>query len=70
MYGSSLVNVKVELHSIFRFHTDCLYLRDSGNKSLERLRITFTANGKREFASRDQAFPLIVIYCVFTSTQK
>ena len=31
---------------------------------LERLRITFTPNGKREFVPRDEVFPLIVVYCI------
>ena len=30
---------------------------------LERLRFTFTPNGKREFVPRDQVFPLIVVHC-------
>ena len=32
--------------------------------SKERLRFTFTPNGKREFVPRDQVFPLIVVYCL------
>ena len=32
--------------------------------TLERLRFTFTPNGKREFVPRDQVFPLIVINCL------
>ena len=33
---------------------------------LERFRVTFTPNGKREFVPRDQVFPLIiVVYCSF-----
>ena len=31
--------------------------------SLEKLSITSTSDGKREFALRDQVFPLIVVYC-------
>ena len=31
---------------------------------LEKLRFTFTPNGKREFVPRDQVFPLIVVYCL------
>ena len=31
---------------------------------IERLRFPFTPNGKREFAPRDQVFPLIVMYCL------
>ena len=31
--------------------------------SLERLSITFTSNGKREFVPRDQVSPLLAIYC-------
>ena len=31
---------------------------------LERLRFTFTPNSKQEFVSRDQLFPLIVVYCL------
>ena len=30
---------------------------------IERLRFTFTPNGKREFVPRDQVFPLIDVYC-------
>ena len=36
----------------------------------ERLRFTFTPNGKREFVSRDQVFPLFFVYCFIASTQK
>ena len=31
--------------------------------SVERLSITFTSNGKREFVPRDQVYPLLVAYC-------
>ena len=30
----------------------------------ERLRFTFTTNGKRELVPRDQVFPLIVVDCL------
>ena len=30
---------------------------------IERLRITFTSNGKREFVPRDQVSSLLVVYC-------
>ena len=33
------------------------------SKIVERLRFTFTPNGKREFVPRDEVFPLIVVYC-------
>ena len=29
---------------------------------IERLRFTFTPNGRREFVTRDQAFPLFSVY--------
>ena len=29
---------------------------------IERLRFTFTPNGKREFVPRDQIFPVIFVY--------
>ena len=29
---------------------------------LEKLRFTFTPNGKREFVARDHVFPLIFVY--------
>ena len=32
--------------------------------ALERLRFTFTPNGKREFVPRDQVFPLFFVYCL------
>ena len=32
-------------------------------KTLERLSIAFTSNGKREFVPRDQLSPLLVVYC-------
>ena len=32
-------------------------------KTLERLSIAFTPNGKREFVPRDQVSPLLVVYC-------
>ena len=31
-------------------------------KSVDRLRFTFTPNGKREFVPRDQVFPLFFVY--------
>ena len=31
---------------------------------LERLRFTFTPNGKPEFVSRDQVFALFFVYCL------
>ena len=34
------------------------------NKIIERLRFTFTPNGKREFVPRNQVFPLIVVHCL------
>ena len=30
----------------------------------DNLRFTFARNGKRDFVSRDQVFPLIVVYCL------
>ena len=33
-------------------------------KPAERLRFTFTPNGKREFVPRDQVFPLFFVYCL------
>ena len=33
-----------------------------GKNKLERLRFTFTPNGRREFVSRDQVFPLFFAY--------
>ena len=32
--------------------------------TLERLRFTFTPNGKREFVPRDQVFSLFFVYCL------
>ena len=32
--------------------------------NLERLRFTFTPNGKREFVPRDQVFPLFFVDCL------
>ena len=37
---------------------------------LERLRFTFTPNGKRDFVPRDQVFPLIFPLLFIVSTQK
>ena len=34
------------------------------NMTVERLRFTFTPNGKREFVPRDQVFPLFFVYCL------
>ena len=31
---------------------------------IERLRFTFTPNGKREFVPRDRVFPLFFVYCL------
>ena len=39
------------------------------NDTLKRLRLTFTPNGKREFAPRDQDSPLIVVYCLLLLPQ-
>ena len=36
---------------------------------LKRFRFTFTPNGKREFAPRDQVSPLIVVYCLLLLPQ-
>ena len=35
-----------------------------GKRTTERLRFTFTANGKREFVPRDQVFPLFFADCL------
>ena len=40
------------------------------NDTLQRLRLTFTPNGKREFAPRDQVFPPIFRLPFIASTQK
>lgn len=32
-------------------------------KTIERLRLKFTANGKPEYVARDQVFPLLLVYC-------
>ena len=32
-------------------------------KLLERLSITFTSNGKREFVPREQVSPIPIVYC-------
>ena len=37
---------------------------------IERLRFTFTPNGKREFVERDQVFPLIVVNCLLLLLKK
>ena len=36
----------------------------SGYLLIERLNITFTSNGKREFVPRDQVSPLLVVDCL------
>ena len=33
-------------------------------KIIERLRFTFTPNGKREFVPRDEVFSLFFVYCI------
>ena len=33
-------------------------------ESKERLRFTFTPNGKREFVPRDEVFSLFFVYCI------
>ena len=40
------------------------------NTTIERLRFTFTPNGKREFVPRDQVFSLIVVYCLLLLLKK
>ena len=51
------------------------FSRQAGNEVLlrhhslmERLRFTFTPNGKREFVPRDQVFPYFsfTVYCFYT----
>ena len=37
--------------------------REGGTGLMERLRFTFTLNGKREFVPREQVFSLLVVYC-------
>ena len=37
---------------------------------LERLRFTFTPNGKREFVPRDQVFPLFSVYSLLLLRKK
>ena len=32
-------------------------------KTIERLRLKFTAKGKHEYVPRDQVFPLLLVYC-------
>ena len=48
---------------LFNSHICSIYISLSGLLVVERLSITFTSNGKREFVPRDQAFPFIVVYC-------
>ena len=38
--------------------------------SIERLRVTFKPNAKREIVPRDQVFPLIVVYCLLLLLEK
>ena len=40
------------------------------SKSLERFRVRFTANRKREFVPPDQVSPLLVVYCSLLLPQK
>ena len=50
---------RVFLHFVGRF------IKERGSMLLiERLRFTFTPNGKREFVPRDQVFPLFSLYCL------
>ena len=37
------------------------HYRREKDRKIERLRFTFTPNGKREFVPREQVFPLIVV---------
>ena len=48
------------------------HYRDRGSytSSVERLRFTFTPNGKREFVPRDQICPLIVVNCLLLQLTK
>ena len=39
-----------------------LYFHAVSLQLLERLRFTFTPNGKREFVPGDQVFPSVVVY--------
>ena len=46
------------------FEQVCQPCNQVGFAVIERLRFTFTLNGKREFVPRDQVFPLIVVNCL------
>ena len=58
-----------------KFHNE-LYTKHFGDSvgklitALERLRFTFTLNGKRGFVPHDQVFPLIVVYCLILLHKK
>ena len=47
-----------------------LGLNSVGLCAIQRLRFTFTPNGKREFVPRDQVFPLIVVNCLLLQLKK
>ena len=55
-------------HSFLKLHQkyddELFYLITVFAKIIERLRFTFTPNGKREFVPRDQVFPLFFVYCL------
>ena len=57
LFGPDVVFVIVSFLFFFRFES-----LEYVNISLERLRFTFTPNGRREFVPRDQVFPLFFAY--------
>ena len=49
--------------SLVKTNEFSLTLAVFAGSSTERLSITFTLNGKREFVPRDQVSSLLVVYC-------
>ena len=60
-------NVKIP-YPVFKARTSTSE-RTSRTLSIERFRVAFTANGKREFEPRDPVFRQLLLYC-FALPQK
>ena len=50
--------------AVWRSISNYTHFREEARQLIERLRFTFTPNGKREFVPRDQVFPLFFVYCL------
>ena len=57
------------MYNITRLESLTFYTEHTGTLPIERLRMTFTANGKREIWPRDHVYPIFVACCLQLSCQ-